>query len=632
MKKLCVAALFLFLPSCGGLPPIPWPPVPPLQGEYDCENPPELAGLIRTSHPILNQYIVVLKEPTPLSEFSNLLGVSGFSVIRGFSATISDSQVLTKLLIDPRVLYVQENGWKYATELWNRDRIDQRSPELDGLYDPVAAGSSVNVAIVDTGVTDHPDFGGRLADECFTAHTFGGCTDRHGHGTHVAGSAAGTTFGVAPAATLFSVRVLNEQGSGSDTDVINGLDWVIAQKQADPSKDWVINMSLGGSPAPALDAATCRAIDEGITVVVAAGNESQDAYTSSPARVKQAITVCAMEEGDTFAYFSNHGPGVDLCAPGVGIRSAKPDGGSQVMQGTSMASPHVAGAAAIVLGAVPGAAPSAVAERIVSDATVDALSSMPANTANLLLFVGKAEVPLPEPQCQGDGDCDCYRGQEFEACPEPQCSTFTDRGGNLRLHPASCDCYLKKEWVDCPEEECPFNTPTAAWMEANDYRCGVNPKREGRKNFGATATCNRWPDLADGTKYYCQPGLWPERCAGGQPGGPVAPDGHPKRVACERQFLQLDCPEFSYQSNTHMSFDPFYVINDVNQNHPRNVRVCGQQTGLEPDYEDHPSWKRDDRGYIKRGQWSIAMAAGNGKVCAEAKDGVAKACVNYREP
>ena len=167
-------------------------------------------------------------------------------------------------------------------------------------------------------------------------------------------------------------------------------------------------------------------------------------------------------------------------------------------------------------------------------------------------------------------------------------------------------------------------------MAANDYDCEIAPKKEGRRNFGATPKCKRWPDFPDGTLYYCQPGLWPERCAEGRRDGPVAPDGHPGRVACEKQFLQLRCPYFSFSSDEHMSYDPWYVINGENQNHPRNVRVCGQGQ-----FESHESWRREPyqgRNYIVAGQWSIASAHGNGNVCAEAANGVAKKCVRFVEP
>jgi hypothetical protein len=171
-------------------------------------------------------------------------------------------------------------------------------------------------------------------------------------------------------------------------------------------------------------------------------------------------------------------------------------------------------------------------------------------------------------------------------------------------------------------------------MIANGYRCEVRVKREGRKGVASTPWCANWPDV-NGEPYYCQPGLWPERCAEGKPGGPVAPDGHPARPACEARFLQQPCATFRYESNTHMSFDPWICIHEegqatgqcTNQNHPRNVRVCGQGK-----FETHPSWEKDAQGYIKAGQWSWATAHGNGTVCAEARGGVAKSCVAYVEP
>jgi subtilisin family serine protease len=412
VKKLLLGlTLAAFLPSCGGvdlpdtdgdgIPDIidPCPldpdpncvPDPPDDGAYDCENPPALSGLVKTIDPVLNEYIVVLKEPTALSAFSGLSQVQGFGTVNGFAANISEVSNLVKLLKDPRVAYVQQVGTKHTMVEWGLDRVDQRNLPLNGSFNPAGGGTGVNAAIVDTGVTDHPDFVGRLQEDCFTAHTFGGCTDRHGHGTHVAGTVGGAEFGVAKDVNLYSVRVLNENGSGSDTDVINGIEWVIAKKKADPSKDWVINMSLGGSPAPALDAATCRAIEEGVTVVVAAGNDSQDATRSSPARVKQAVTVAASDRNDKEAYFSNDGPVVDLYAPGVDVRSTKPGGGSQIFSGTSMASPHVAGGAALALQGQPGLAPAKVEEWLVGRATPGKIDGASEDTPNLLLYVAEEE-------------------------------------------------------------------------------------------------------------------------------------------------------------------------------------------------------------------------------------------------
>lgn len=418
MKKslsMLVAVLFI-LPACGGIElpdsdgdgipdiidPCPNDPNPlcgiePEPGaEYDCENPPTYTGYIPSLSPVLgDQFIVVLKPHaagTSVESVMNsvssripiLAGLDALTSVGGFAGKL-DVRTVARLLDDSSVAYVQQVGEKHTTELWNLDRIDQRAKQGDDRYDPFSDGAGVNIAIVDTGVTDHHDFEGRLQEPCFTAHTFGGCTDRHGHGTHVAGTSASKTYGVAKAANLYAVRVLNENGSGSDTDVIQGIEWVI-EKKGELGGEWIINMSLGGSPAPALDAAVCKAIEAGVTNVVAAGNDTDDAYNHSPARVKQAITVGASQNGDSTAYFSNRGPGVDLYAPGVGILSTKPGGGTDTMQGTSMASPHVAGAAALF---AEGKTPAEIEAAIVESATPDALSNVPSETANLLLYVGK---------------------------------------------------------------------------------------------------------------------------------------------------------------------------------------------------------------------------------------------------
>ena len=239
----------------------------------------------------------------------------------------------------------------------------------------------------------------------------------------------------------------------------------------------------------------------------------------------------------------------------------------------------------------------------------------------------------PDARCWTNPSQDPEHCEEAVLCeeppplPQPQCDTFTDRGGNVRVHPAACDCYDGQVWTPCqPSEDCPFNTPTAAWMEANDYECTTKVQREGRKGISAGVVCTRWPDLADGTLYYCQDGLWPARCAEGRRDGPVAPPGHPKRAACENVFWQQQCARFTYSSSTHMSFDPWIVLNSENQNHPRNVRICGQGQ-----FETHESWKKDDQGYIKEGQWGWATAHGDGFVCAEAKGGKAKGCISYVE-
>jgi subtilisin family serine protease len=311
---------------------------------------------------------------------------------RGYAATIA-AQALARILADPNVAYVQEDGIKRVTPRagaqtvasWGLDRVDQHDLPLDGKYEPGADGAGVNVAIIDTGITSHPDFAGRLATDCFSAH--GNCQDGHGHGTHVAATATGSTFGVAKAATVYAVRVLDSNGSGSDSDVIRGIEWVTQKKLQNPSEQWVANMSLGGSKSPALDAAVCESLAAGVVHTIAAGNESQPANESSPARVIQAVTVGASDSTDRQAYFSNYGPLVDVYAPGVDIRSATPAGGSTSMSGTSMASPHVAGYLALTLQRHPDSSPRAVLDYLRLYATLDHLSGLGTGSPNALLYV-----------------------------------------------------------------------------------------------------------------------------------------------------------------------------------------------------------------------------------------------------
>lgn len=391
-------ALSIVLAGCGGCsgnyPPVP--PDPPNGGGYDCDAQPTFKGLVKSADAIAGRYIVVLKQKPP-APLRSLIHASEMGVLdvkptgRGYAATIA-AQALARVLADPNVAYVQEDGVKRVTPLagvqsvasWGIDRIDQRDLPLDDKYEPGADGAGVNVAIIDTGITSHPDFANRLATDCFSAH--GNCQDGHGHGTHVAATATGSTFGVAKAATLYAVRVLDSNGSGSDSDVIRGIEWVTQKKLQNPSQQWAANMSLGGSPSPALDAAVCEGLAAGVVFAIAAGNESQPASTSSPARVIQAVTVGASDNADKQAYFSNYGPLLDVYAPGVDIRSATPAGGSTSMSGTSMASPHVAGALALILQRHPGSSPRAVLDYLRLYATLDHLSGLGTGSPNALLY------------------------------------------------------------------------------------------------------------------------------------------------------------------------------------------------------------------------------------------------------
>jgi len=272
---------------------------------------------------------------------------------------------------------------------WGLDRVDQPDRPLDTKYKYNHTGTGVQAFIIDTGIrADHIEFGTRV-------DTFNGFSafddnpnDCHGHGTHVAGTVGGTIYGVAKEVTLIPVRVLDCGGSGSTAGVIAGVDHVARYKTNNSSHAVVANMSLGGSASSAMDNAVKGAVDKGVVVVVAAGNSNLNACNYSPAREPSAITVGATTSSDARASYSNFGTCLDLFAPGSTIRSAYIRTTTDVveMSGTSMASPHVAGVAALVLQSTPSAKPAAVRNFIVDNATPGKVTSAGTGSPNLLLY------------------------------------------------------------------------------------------------------------------------------------------------------------------------------------------------------------------------------------------------------
>ncbi|MFI5945232.1 S8 family peptidase [Streptomyces uncialis] len=323
--------------------------------------------------------------------------------LNGYAVKVSEAQA-KKFAADPAVASVSQNRTFTidATQVnppsWGLDRIDQRNLPLDSRYTyPDAAGQGVNAYIIDTGVRiSHSDFGGAASNGYDAIDNDNIAQDGHGHGTHVAGTVAGNAHGVAKNAHIVAVRVLNNAGSGTTAQVVAGIDWV-ARNHVKPA---VANLSLGGGVDPTLDAAVRNAVAAGVTVAVAAGNSNADANNFSPARVTEALTVGSTTNTDARSSFSNYGTVLDLFAPGTSITSAwnTTDTATNTISGTSMAAPHVAGAAALYLQANPNATPAQVSAALVSAATPNVVGNPGPGSPNRLLNIGSGPVVPPGPR------------------------------------------------------------------------------------------------------------------------------------------------------------------------------------------------------------------------------------------
>jgi subtilisin family serine protease len=408
------AAVALALAACSGEPLATTAP--------DGLDPAAVELSSQAGRPIPDRYIVVFRDGVTRGPAlaAQLVRAGGGELhftyahaLNGFAATLPAAAV-EGIRRNPNVAYVEQDAvvtvvqTTQSNATWGLDRVDQRALPLDTRYSYGNTGSGVTTYIIDTGIRySHNDFSGRAS---FGFDAFGGDgSDCNGHGTHVAGTVGGSVYGVAKAVTLKAVRVLDCNGSGTTSGVIAGVDWVTLQKNATTNVPMVANMSLGGGASTSLDTAVNNSINAGVTYAVAAGNgdrlgRAQNACNYSPARVPAAITIGATTSSDAKTSWSNYGDCVDWFAPGASITSAwhTSNTATNTISGTSMAAPHVAGAAALYLQGSPGASPSAVRDALYEATTKNIVTSSSTATNHLLYtLTGGSTAPGNTPPTAG---------------------------------------------------------------------------------------------------------------------------------------------------------------------------------------------------------------------------------------
>ncbi|MFV5472575.1 S8 family peptidase [Acinetobacter baumannii] len=351
---------------------------------------------------IKNQYIVILnKDAGPSKDFAQNIAKqhagkvlqSYDTVLKGFAIYLPDTAgaaFIEAMKKNPHVLSVESDtivnidATTQSNPDWGLDRIDQKALPLNSTYSYLQTGSGTTAYIVDTGIlSSHQEFSGRVLSGYTAISDGNGTTDCNGHGTHVAGTVGGTTYGVAKNVNLVPIRILGCDGSGASSNVIAGLDWILKNGK----KPAVVNMSLGGATSSSLDSAVENLFNNGYVMVVAAGNSNTDACSSSPARVSKAITVAATDNTDTRASYSNYGSCVDIFAPGSQINSSwiGSNTATKILNGTSMATPHVAGVVAEMLQSTPTASPQTISTNLLNQASSNVVKN-PSGSPNRLLY------------------------------------------------------------------------------------------------------------------------------------------------------------------------------------------------------------------------------------------------------
>jgi serine protease len=417
MLKIIISAITIItLTSCGNPTHTPAPN----------ENPTNTI-IVTLREPALNTLTATSLNDTVTNVIQDALRASGetqlhsgtpevLEVIHGFIMHNTSNNLMNAILSDNRVNTAE---WDSVTTAfrggvtWGLDRIDQRSPQLDQRFLAHLTGANVRVYVVDSGIhSSHSEFGGRVTVGYSAILDGRGTEDCSGHGTHVAGTIGSRTFGVAPGVSLTPVRVLNCNGSGTVSNAIKGLNWVLSNAQTHDSRS-IVNVSLGAGGSSAFDSAVRTLYGNGIVTVVAAGNQNRNACNYSPGREPTAITVASISVGDVRSAFSNFGSCVDLFAPGEGIRSTdRYDSGTAIQSGTSMAAPHVTGIAALHLEDNPNWSAAQLSQLITLSATPNVITSPGVNSPNRLAYVnpnlGRPTGTTPTPT-QPETTCDCTK-------------------------------------------------------------------------------------------------------------------------------------------------------------------------------------------------------------------------------